>query len=201
MSEMTAPEPATPATPREAELEERIRKLESVLAERAGEAGDDALADRVIARLTALASEPRALANAERVVVLESGADGRALVAVPPPPDGAVLEPPPPANVPDPARRRWFLTQLWSEIRLAFAMYFDPRYRISRTTQFAIPGIGLLLIFNYFFFSVWVSVAFLSPVIERLLGVLLGILGYMLLTREIARYRDVLAYLAKYPPR
>ena len=78
-------------------------------------------------------------------------------------------------------------------------MYFDPRYRISRTTQFALPGIVLLLIFNYFFFSVWVNITFLSPVLERLLVVVLAVLAIqVLLIREVARYREVLAYLARY---
>jgi hypothetical protein len=200
MSEPTA-DTTTAPTAREAELEDRVRKLEAALAERPGTADEDALTDKVIARLTAMATEPRALANSERVVVLDASGEPRALVpAAPPPPEGAVLEPPPTLPA-DTAKRKWFLAQLWSEIRLAFRMYFDPRYRISRTTQFALPGIGLFLIFNYFFFSVWVSIAFLSPVAERLLAVFLGILGYMLLTRETARYRDVLAYLAKYPPR
>jgi hypothetical protein len=199
MSEPTADTP-TPATAREAELEDRVRKLEAALAERPGATDEDVLADKVIARLTALATEPRAIDGSDRVVVLDATAGSRALLpAAPQPPDGVVLEPP--ATPTDPTRRKWFLTQLWSEVRLAFQMYFDPRYRISRTAQFALPGIGLLLIFNYFFFSVWVSIAFVSPVVERVLAVFLGILGYMLLTRETARYREVLAYLAKYGPR
>ena len=85
-----------------------------------------------------------------------------------------------------------------AELRLIFTMYFDPRYRISRTTQFALPGMVLLLIFNYCFFSLWVSITFLSPVLERLLAVIIGILIYKLLTREVSRYREVLAYLARY---
>src|SRR5262249_32498013 len=112
------------------------------------------------------------------------------------PPPGAVLHPP--ATAVDPAERKWFLTQLWAEIRLAAQMYFDPRYRVSRITQFALPGIMLVLIFNYFFFSVWVTIPFLSPVLERLLVVVLAILGYKLFTRELTRYRDVREYLARY---
>jgi hypothetical protein len=77
-------------------------------------------------------------------------------------------------------------------------MYFDPRYRISRTTQFALPGIALVLIFNYFFFSAWVTIPFLSPVLERLLIVVLALVAYKLITRELARYREVLDYLARY---
>jgi hypothetical protein len=80
-------------------------------------------------------------------------------------------------------------------------MYFDPRYRVSRTTQFALPGIALLLMFNYFFFGVWVHITFLSPLLERLLIVVLSVVAYKLFTRELARYRDVREYLARYSPR
>jgi hypothetical protein len=175
---------------RDTELDGRIRKLEAALAERPSTADDDALADRVIARLSALAAERERDPDSRGVLVLASTGE------IPPPPQGAVLHPPAPS--PDFAPRTWFLANLAAELRLVLTMYFDPRYRISRTTQFALPGIVLLLIFNYFFFSMWVPIPFLSPVLERLLAVVLGILIYKLLTRELARYREVLAYLARY---
>lgn len=171
------------ATDRTAELEDRIHKLETALAD------DDAVADRVIARLSAIAAERDQHRESDRMLVLATPTDA------PPPPQGAVLHPPAPADL---AERKWFLHQVAAEVRLVATMYFDPRYRISRTTQFALPGIVLVLIFNYFFFSVWVHIAFLSPVLERLLVVVLTLLGYKLLTRELARYREVLDYLARY---
>lgn len=192
--DVTTPSPT--ATDREAVLEDRIRRLEAALAERAAPvvADDDAVTDRVIAKLSALAG---ASAGADRVLVLAS--DGSQQLA-PPPPQGAVLHPPVAAGT-DPVYRRWFFTQFWAEVQLAFRMYFDPHYRLSRTTQFAVPGIVLLLVFNYFFFSVWVSIIFVSPVVERVLAVLLGVLGYKLIVRELARYRDVLEYMARYGAR
>src|SRR4051794_3156272 len=119
-------------TEREVELEERIRKLEAALAERSNAAVEDVVAERVLARMSALArTDP-----ADRVLVLDSVADSRGYI--PPPPKGAVLHPP---EAPiDPGRRAWFFAQLLSEFRLIFQMYFDPRYRISRVTQFALPG-------------------------------------------------------------
>ena len=174
---------------RHSELEDRIRKLEACLAERPA-ADDDAITERVIARLSVLAAERERDPDGRSMLVLASSGE------VPPPPQGAVLHPPTPS--PDFAPRTWFLANLFAELRLIFTMYFDPRYRISRTTQFALPGIVLLLIFNYFFFSMWVPIPFLSPVVERLFAVILGILIYKLLTRELARYREVLAYLARY---
>ncbi len=166
------------------ELEDRVRKLETALAD------DDAVADRVIAKLSTIATERERHPESDRMLVLAAP-----MIAPPPPPQGAVLHPPAAA---DATERKWFLHQVAAELRLVATMYFDPRYRISRTTQFALPGIALVLIFNYFFFSVWVNIAFLSPVLERLLVAVLALVGYKLLTRELARYREVLDYLARY---
>ena len=51
---------------------------------------------------------------------------------------------------------------------------------------------------DYFFFSSWVTIPFVSPVAERLLAVVLGVVGYRVLMWETTRYRDVLDYLARY---
>ena len=114
---------------------------------------------------------------------------------VPPPPEGTILAPPEPQ---EPGRRGWFFGQLWAEMVLALKMYVDPRYRVSRTAQIAFPLFAVLLVFNYFVFSVWFSVAVFSPVAERLLIVVLVVLAYRVLVRELDRYRAVLDYLAKY---
>lgn len=170
------------------ELEDRIHRIEAALAERKSIPSDDAIAERVLERLSAMAGRAP---EADRVLVLAPHAD-----APPPPPHGAVLHPP--AATGGVKEHQWFISQIAAELRLVATMYFDPRYRISRTTQFALPGIALILIFNYFFFGVWVSITFVSPVVERLLAVVLAIVGYRLLTHELIRYREVLAYLARY---
>jgi len=202
------PEPSDetpPPTDRIADLEQRVRKLETAVTEVPTPIlNEDAIADRVIAKLSALAGEPRALVgpSSDRVVVLDTSAvpslspPAEPEPPAPAPPQGAVLRPPAPPQ--EPTHRAWFLPQLLGELRLIFQMYFDPRYRISRTTQFALPGVLLLLVFNYFFFNLWVSIAFVSPITERVLAVALGILGYKLLTRETLRYRGVLEYLSRY---
>jgi|SRR5579883_289963 len=117
---------------------------------------------------------------------------------LPPPPDGTILTPPEPHEQP---RRGWFLIDLWCELRLAVRMYFDPRYRVSRLSQIAFPLFVALLALNYFLFSVWFSIAVVSPVVERLFDVILAVLAYRVLVRELARYRAVLDYLARYAQR
>ncbi|MBY0515193.1 MAG: hypothetical protein K2P78_14965, partial [Gemmataceae bacterium] len=98
----------------------------------------------------------------------------------------------------DPARRQWFVAQLWAEVVLVLRMYVDPRYRISRTAQLVVPGLLLLFVANYFFFAVWLTVPVVSPVAERLFDVALAILLYKVLVRELNRYREVLDYLSRY---
>ncbi len=117
---------------------------------------------------------------------------------LPPPPVGTILAPPEPQ---DPTRRGWFFGQLWAEVRLAAQMYFDPRYRISRTAQVAFPLAAALLVFNYFLFGWWVAIPVVSPVAERLLDALLVVLAYRVLARELDRYRAVLDYLARFSAR
>jgi hypothetical protein len=51
---------------------------------------------------------------------------------------------------------------------------------------------------NYFAFAVWFAFPVVSPVVERIGCVLLGVFLYKLLARELTRYRDVLDYLARY---
>jgi hypothetical protein len=182
-------EPEDRSASRDADLDDRIRRLETALAERPAP-NEDVIADHVIAKLSALAAERERQTGSQGALVLASAVDA------PAPPEGAVLRPPGPP--PDPTSRTWFFSNVIAELRLIFSMYFDPRYRISRTTQFALPGLVLLLIFNYCLFSLWIPIPFLSPVLERLLAVILGILIYKLLTREVIRYREVLAYLARY---
>lgn len=113
----------------------------------------------------------------------------------PPPPEGAILVPPEPHEAP---RRTWLLLDLWLQVRLAVTMYFDPRYRVSRTAQVAFPLFAALLALNYFLLSAWFSVPVLSPVVERLLDAVLAVLAYRVLVRELDRYRAVLDYLARY---
>lgn len=119
------------------------------------------------------------------------------LVRLLPPPEGAIIVPPEPHEPP----RRWFFAQLWAEIALAVRMYFDPRYRVSRTLQVAFPLFAALLVFNYFVFAVWFAVPILSPVVERVLDVFIVVVAYRILVRELDRYRAVLDYLARYAPR
>jgi hypothetical protein len=199
MSESTATTDTIPIS-RLDHLEERVTKLETALAERPSITSDDAVAERVLTKLAALAGEPHATDDKDRVLVLASSTEPATLVRnAPAPPDGAVMRPPEPPV--DPTQRKWFLTQLWSEFRLVIRMYFDHRYRISRTLQVAIIGIIALLVLNYFLFSVLFSIPILSPILQNIFTIVLGILGYKFFMRETVRYREVVSYWNRYGQR
>lgn len=183
-------------------LEDRVRKLESAVTElQSTQLTEEVVTDRVIARLGEMAGGPRPLSAANGVFLDDAEEVGEALVPVAPepvipkPPSGAVLQPPVPA---DPTRRKWFLVQLWDEIRLTARMYFDSRYRVSRTAQFAIPAFFVLYLLNYFLFSLWFSIPILSPVLERVVCILLAVFLYKVLARELVRYREAVEYLNTY---
>ncbi len=155
---------------------------------------EEAIAERVIARLLAARpSAPLQLAGGELI-------DGAGPVppadGVAAPPRGAVLRPP--EMIEAAARRGWVLLQVWGELRHLPRMYFDPRYRLSRTAQFAVPLALALLALNYLFFNHLFTLAVVAPVLECVANVVVGVLLYKVLVRELARYAEVLDYLQKY---
>ena len=54
------------------------------------------------------------------------------------------------------------------------------------------------MVFNYFFFNLlFISVPILTQIVERLVLVVLAVGLYKVLSREAARYAEVLNYLAR----
>ncbi len=85
------------------------------------------------------------------------------------------------------------------ELRLIVGMYVDSRYRVSRLTQLATPGLLAAMVANYFFFNwLMVGVPLLTPILERAVLIVLAVALYQVLSREAARYGEVLAYLTRY---
>ena len=89
-------------------------------------------------------------------------------------------------------RRPWLLLDLLREIGATVKMYMDARYRVRRATQLMVPLILVLLAANYLFFNV-MAIPILTPILERVIGILLAILLYKVLMREVARYRQTIA--------
>lgn len=95
------------------------------------------------------------------------------------------------------ARRPWLLFDILREFGATVRMYMDPRYRVRRATQLMVPLILGLFVLNYFLFNVLViQIPVVSPVLERAIGIVLAVLLYKVLMREVARYRQVIAQFA-----
>ena len=178
-------------------LADRIRRLEEQLAvKEAAPPADEDVAQRVLTILAEKAAQQRALTGANPPVPgLISTALTAARVAQTFFPNAAGA---PPGVVPQPAEtgfRALLLTQVVGEFRLMAMMYFDPRYRLSRVAQFGVPIVLALMVLNYFFLG---GIPVVGFVIERLVLVVLAVVLYRILAREVVRYRQVLDYLAQY---
>jgi hypothetical protein len=92
-------------------------------------------------------------------------------------------------------RASWMLTGMLHDFGTAFRMYFDPRYRMRRGTQIFVPIILLIFAANCAFFNLVFTVPFLSSALEKIVDVLLAILLYKVVSKEVQRYRHVLAQL------
>lgn len=77
-------------------------------------------------------------------------------------------------------------------------MYSDVRYRVSPLGRIG-PVVAIAaVVLNYVFWNYLMPIPFVATIGERLLLAGLAIGLYLILTRELDRYRKVLDYLAKY---
>ena len=74
-------------------------------------------------------------------------------------------------------------------------MYFDPRYRVLRSTQLRMLVILGLFVLNCCFFRLVFETPIISPILEKLADVLLAMLLYKVVSRELFRYRQAIAQL------
>ncbi|MCE9533274.1 MAG: hypothetical protein K8T89_19420 [Planctomycetes bacterium] len=91
--------------------------------------------------------------------------------------------------------RPWLLMELLREVSTTFRMYLDPRYRVRRSTQLTVPLILALFALNAFFFNVIFEMPFISAALQKIADVILAVLLYKVVQREIVRYRQVVAQL------
>jgi len=125
----------------------------------------------------------------------------RAVRAEPAPPMAGLAAPitlpSPPATAESSGKRPWMLVELYRETGLAIRMYFDPRYRVRRSTRIMVPAIFGLFVLNYILFNYILNILvinFFAPIIERIIAVVLAVLLYKVLAREVVRYRDTIAW-------
>jgi hypothetical protein len=91
-------------------------------------------------------------------------------------------------------RRPWLLVDLIKEVGATIRMYTDPRYRIRRGTQLMVPLLFLLFGLDYLVFNyTMLDIPVFRHLLERLVEVVLAILLYKVVSREVARYRQIVA--------
>lgn len=187
---MSDPQPHPDAEIVPLALDDRLKRLEAAIAgvqSRAmvAHATEDELAERVLSVLTAKAAEHRAANGAGPPGLMPTAA----VTTIPPEvgalPNGQTLW-------------GWFVAGIFSEVKTIARMYFDPRYRVSRVGQFGVPAVLALFVLNYFFFAYTCALPVVPLIGERIVCVILSLALYKVLVREVARYRQVLAYLAQY---
>mgnify|MGYP005837712237 CR=1 FL=1 len=192
------------------ELEQRVARLEEALARQTVVVEEEAVVQKVLSRLKALAAERRHQpCDAEEGMILTPPPPSPTVPLPPePPPEGAILPLPSshspaearsiPSESSDSSHRLWSWLQSLAKLRLVLAMYFDPHYRMSRLTQLGLLALVGLVVFDYFFFAVWFTVPFVSPLLERLLIVLATLVAYKLIKLELIRYCRVRDYMSRW---
>jgi hypothetical protein len=169
-----------PADPTDGGLDERLRRLEAEVADLRHTMAE--LAEIVVGDI----KERREVAAAVSAPVPE--------IHIPPSlvPGGETT-----LAVMNAARRPWLLVDLLREIGTTIRMYMDPRYRVRRSTQLLVPIVLGLMVADYCLFrGLLLEIPVVTPVFEHVVGIVLSVLLYKVLSREIARYRQVLVQLA-----
>jgi len=163
--------PAVEHTP---EVEQRLRRLEaSVAALQDTQLMEERVAERVVVRLKR--SPLKALRESAGLVVDA----GRSLVPAEP-----VVETP---AASDPQENAfWLLPDLWAEIRTFGQMLFDHRYAFSITGRFGPVVIICTYVFAWFFIG---GIALVGGFVERAVDIILAVLLYKIIAREVRRYR------------
>jgi hypothetical protein len=77
----------------------------------------------------------------------------------------------------------------------AVRMYFDPRYRVRRSTQGLVSLIVAIFVLNLWVFEFAFPVPVVSSILEKLGDVVLIILLYKVVSREVVRYRQSIAQI------
>jgi hypothetical protein len=89
-------------------------------------------------------------------------------------------------------RHPWLLTEFLRDMGTTCRMYLDPRYRIRRATQIVVPLLLALFALNIFVFNAVFILPIVSDALERIIAVVLAMILYKVLGRELLRYRQEL---------
>jgi hypothetical protein len=181
-------------------LEQRVRRLEdAVAALQDTHLMEDRVVERVVQRMDhlpypPLPEPPGLLVSAARMLLPKTveAVPGDEPPANPPGADPAG----PPGPAPAAARPAWLLTEVVREFRAMFRMLMDYRYRMSWTGRVVLPAAISIAVLSWWllsgnFFGV-------GTLIDRTVDVVLAVVVYKVLSREVQRYHELLARVYRY---
>lgn len=94
------------------------------------------------------------------------------------------------------AKRAWMKWPVVRELIMVFRLYVDKRYSPTRAAQLAVPAILIVVVAAGFFFNLNPT-PFLTQLIEYPIIMVAAVFLFRILANEVARYAQVLEYLAK----
>lgn len=96
-------------------------------------------------------------------------------------------------------RRPWLLIDLLREFWWALRMCVDPRYQVRGSTKLLVPAILMLFGLSYLaFHHTFLDIPVFRHLAQGVIDLILAILLYKVLSREVARYRHARSL---FPPR
>lgn len=187
--------PREGADPRVPALEERVRRLEDVIATLQD---TRALEDRVVERVAARVGPANGNGVRESAgLIIEAGrhllpAAVGALAQGADAAEAHAQAQPQPAT---PGRRPWLLFEIYAELRATVRMYVDPRFRLTWRARLlplillaAIATSGLWLPGNDFLNKITLNIV--GTLYEKVVDLLLAFVLFKVVHREVTRYRN-----------
>ena len=170
-------------------LEQRVHRLEdAVAALQDTQIMEDRVCERVMGKMgRILPPDAAGIIEAERR-------------GYPPAGDAPPAEEPPPGSPPLPpavTRSAWLVVEVFRELRTIIRMFFDPRFRVSWSAVFALMILAAILV-SQWLPQPWMIIPVIGPVLDKVVGLILALFAYKILSREMRRYQEAVAHLPSY---
>lgn len=97
------------------------------------------------------------------------------------------------------SRTKWFLIEVYAEVRTIVRMYLDRRYHMT-WAGLVIPPILIIAIVTSWYWLPGTSLPFLGTLIDKTIDLMLAFLALKIVSREAHRYREAIAQEHLLPP-
>jgi hypothetical protein len=177
-------------------LEQRVHRLEdAVAALQDTQIMEERITERVLGKVS-----HRKQVDGTGIVEAE-----RRTAPIPTPVPQATLPPVPPTPAPVLSTKpSWVVVEAFRDIRMAVAMFFDSRHRVSWGAYFALAILAYVLVSDWLW-ALWAGVPLLGllsgvlslkvigPILDKALGLLFALFAFKRLARETRRYKESIA--------